>query len=115
MIVAAGAALGLAANAMSPKRIPVITPPKFVPQARDTVSLDEAKALWNGGTARVLLWADPDYAVVHSSIVACNAHMLQALAGQEIAETTGEDNVKTLRLTYSAYESARSGKAVHLS
>jgi predicted dehydrogenase len=57
-------------------------------------------------------WADPDYHVVHSSIVPCNANFLQALRGQGSAETTGEDNYKTLQLVFAAYESARSGKAV---
>ncbi|HXX23597.1 MAG TPA: Gfo/Idh/MocA family oxidoreductase [Terriglobia bacterium] len=59
-------------------------------------------------------WADPDYLVVHSSIVSCNLNFLQALRGEGIAETTGEDNVKTLRLVFAAYNSARSGNAVRL-
>jgi predicted dehydrogenase len=57
-------------------------------------------------------WADPDYLVVHSSIVPCNANFLQALRGEAAAETTGEDNVKTLKLVFAAYDSARSGNAV---
>jgi predicted dehydrogenase len=60
-------------------------------------------------------WADPDYLIVHSSIVACNAHLLQALRGEGRAETTGADNLNTIILTYAAYESARAGKTVHLS
>ncbi len=52
-------------------------------------------------------WVDPNYHVIHSSIVACNANFLQALRGEGPAETTGEDNVKTLKLVYAAYESAR--------
>jgi predicted dehydrogenase len=59
-------------------------------------------------------WVDPSYHVIHSSIVPCNAHFLQALRGETLAETTGEDNVKTLRLVYAAYDSARSGDAVCL-
>ncbi len=59
-------------------------------------------------------WADPDYHVVHSSIVACNANFLHALRGEGAAETTGEDNVKTLKLVFAAYDSARSGNAVSL-
>jgi len=35
-------------------------------------------------------WADPAYDVVQSSIVACNADLLQALRGQGAAETTGD-------------------------
>ena len=67
-------------------------------------------------------WADPDYEVVHSSIVACNANLLGALraenrtadspGGEDEAETTGEDNLRTLRLVFGAYESASSGAVV---
>lgn len=57
-------------------------------------------------------WADPAYDVVHSSIVACQANLLAALRGEAAAETTGEDNLRTLRLVFGAYESAASGQAV---
>jgi predicted dehydrogenase len=57
-------------------------------------------------------WADPAYDVAHSSLVACNAHLLQALRGEGAAETTGDDNLKTLRLVYGAYESAARGQVV---
>jgi predicted dehydrogenase len=59
-------------------------------------------------------WVDPAYAVVQTSIVACHANILQALRGQGKAETTGEDNLKTLRLVFAAYQSARGGQAVQL-
>jgi D-apiose dehydrogenase len=59
-------------------------------------------------------WADPDYAAVHSSIVACNANLLGALRGEGQAETTGADNYKTLELVFAAYESARTGQAIQL-
>lgn len=59
-------------------------------------------------------WVDPNYHVIHSSIVPCNANFLQALRGEAAAETTGEDNVKTLKLVFAAYDSARSGNAVCL-
>ena len=59
-------------------------------------------------------WANTDYEVVHSSIVDCNANLLEALRGQGSAETTGADNFKTLRLVFAAYESARTGKAVQI-
>ncbi len=58
-------------------------------------------------------WADPAYDVVHSSIVPCNADLLRALKGEGPAETTGEDNLKTVRLVFAAYESAASGQAIH--
>ena len=57
-------------------------------------------------------WANPAYDVVHSSIVACHGDMLRALSGQGSAETTGEDNLRTLRLVFAAYESARADKIV---
>jgi len=57
-------------------------------------------------------WADPAYDLVHSSIVACNANLLAALRKQRSAETTGEDNLRTMRLVYGAYASAKRGAAV---
>jgi rhodanese-related sulfurtransferase len=54
VIVMAGAVLGLGANALSPRRIPFLTPPKAPPRSSDTVPLDEAKALWGSGTALFL-------------------------------------------------------------
>jgi predicted dehydrogenase len=58
-------------------------------------------------------WVDPDYHVIHSSIVDCNANFLHALRGEGKAETTAEDNYKTLQLVFAAYDSARAGKAIH--
>lgn len=60
-------------------------------------------------------WADPRYELSQSSGVACNANLLAALTGGKPAETTGEDNLKTLRLVFGAYESARTGRSVLLS
>lgn len=57
-------------------------------------------------------WADPAYDVVHSSIVPCQADLLQALAGEGPAETTGEDNLRTVRLVFGCYESARKSQVV---
>jgi predicted dehydrogenase len=57
-------------------------------------------------------WADPRYALVHSSIVACHADLLGSLQTGTPAETSAEDNLKTLRLVFAAYESARTGQAV---
>lgn len=57
-------------------------------------------------------WADPDYHVVHSSIVDCNANLLGALRGDTAAETTGEDNYKTLELVFASYDSARSSNVI---
>jgi predicted dehydrogenase len=60
-------------------------------------------------------WADPAYDVVHASIVPCNADLLRALRGAGEAETTGEDNLKTVRLVFAAYDSAANRCAINLS
>jgi len=57
-------------------------------------------------------WADPRYALIHASIVACHANLLDALSGTGAAETTGVDNLKTLRLVFGAYESAATDRVV---
>lgn len=59
-------------------------------------------------------WMLPDYVASHSSIARCNANLLQALRGEGKAETTGEDNLNTMRLAFAAYESARTGNVVQL-
>jgi predicted dehydrogenase len=59
-------------------------------------------------------WADPRYAVAHSSIVDCQRDLLRHLSGQGRAETTGEDNLNTVRLVSAAYDSAASGETVRL-
>lgn len=57
-------------------------------------------------------WMHPDYVASHASIAACNANILRALRDEGEAETTGEDNLKTTRLTFAAYQSARTGNIV---
>lgn len=57
-------------------------------------------------------WLDPDYAVVHSSIVDCNRDILNGLLGEK-SETTGEDNFKTVQLVFGCYESAAANKLIH--
>jgi len=59
-------------------------------------------------------WADPAYDVVQASMVPCLENLLQALRGERAAETTGEDNLKTLQLVYACYDSARTGQVVKL-
>ena len=56
-------------------------------------------------------WADPDYAVVHSSIVDAQRNILNGLKGGK-AETTGEDNLQTAALVWKSYESAKTGKVI---
>ncbi|MDX2286527.1 MAG: Gfo/Idh/MocA family oxidoreductase [Bacteroidia bacterium] len=57
-------------------------------------------------------WADPAYALVHSSIVDCNRNLLRALQGHGPADTSGRDNLETLRLVHAAYASAREGRMI---
>ncbi|MFZ5831703.1 MAG: Gfo/Idh/MocA family protein [Planctomycetota bacterium] len=59
-------------------------------------------------------WADPAYDVVHASIVPCHADLLAALQGAKQAETTAEDNLRTLALVFAAYQSAGTGRVVEL-
>jgi len=57
-------------------------------------------------------WANPAYDVVHASIVPCNENILGALQGKGGAETTGEDNLKTVRLVFASYDSASANGTV---
>jgi len=59
-------------------------------------------------------WADPRYALAHSSIVPCHRNLLGALLGSSTAETTGEDNLKTMNLIFKCYQSAATGKTIKL-
>ncbi len=56
--------------------------------------------------------ANPAYDVVHSSIVPCHENILKGLRGEAEIETSGDDNLKTVRLIFAAYESAARGAAV---
>jgi predicted dehydrogenase len=60
-------------------------------------------------------WADPAYDIVHASIVPCNANLLAALKGEAPAETTGEDNLKTVRLVFASYDSADQNRVIEFS
>jgi predicted dehydrogenase len=59
-------------------------------------------------------WADPAYDAVHASIVPCHANLLAALRGEGEAETTGEDNLKTLELVFESYRSASEWRFIEL-
>ena len=60
-------------------------------------------------------WAGHGHDVVHSSIVPCNADLLRALQTGQPAETSGDDNLKTMRLVFGSYESAATGKSIVVS
>jgi predicted dehydrogenase len=57
-------------------------------------------------------WADPAYDLVHSSIVDCQADLLKHLKGEKTAETSGHDNLKTVKLVFGSYESVSTGQPV---
>ena len=59
-------------------------------------------------------WVDPEYEVTQSSIVPCIQDLVRGLRGEAAAETTGEDNLRTVRLVAAAYESADTGRAVRI-
>jgi D-apiose dehydrogenase len=59
-------------------------------------------------------WADERYALVHAGIVACNADLLRALQTSTPAETSGEDNLKTMKLVFASYDSAARRAVVNL-
>jgi D-apiose dehydrogenase len=58
-------------------------------------------------------WVDPAYEVVHSSIVPCQANLLAGLRGGS-AETTGEDNLKTVQLVFACYNSVADNRVVSM-
>ncbi|MEJ7645533.1 MAG: Gfo/Idh/MocA family oxidoreductase [Chryseolinea sp.] len=58
-------------------------------------------------------WLDPKYALVHASIVDCNRNILEGLQGNK-AETTGQDNLETVRLVNAAYSSSRKKEIVYI-
>lgn len=57
-------------------------------------------------------WDHPRLSVEPPSIVACNNDILQDILGRHKAETTGDDNFKTVQLVFSAYESARTNQVI---
>ena len=66
LIVVIGAALGLLANSVSPRRIPLITPPKPPPPPEGMLTVEQAHSLWSTGTAFFLdARAAADYEAGH--------------------------------------------------
>ncbi|MEO8270118.1 MAG: Gfo/Idh/MocA family oxidoreductase [Aureliella sp.] len=59
-------------------------------------------------------WANPEYMVVHSSMVGCHRNLLAGLRGEMPAETTAADNLRTLELVHACYDSAANGRVVHM-
>lgn len=63
---------------------------------------------------KVYPWADPEYALVHSSIVDCNRDILNAITGRAPAETTGKDNFETVRLVHASYASGKTKNIIDM-
>jgi D-apiose dehydrogenase len=59
-------------------------------------------------------WAHPDYGFAHASIVETNRNLFAALCGSGVAETTADDNLKTMRLIHLALESAQRHETVRV-
>jgi len=57
-------------------------------------------------------WDHPRLSVEPPSIVACNGDILQDILGKGKAETTGDDNFKTVQMVFGAYESASKGNII---
>lgn len=60
-------------------------------------------------------WADPAYDVNHASMVPLHQDFLRAFRTGQPPENTGADNLKTVQLVYSAYESAERNEVIQLS
>lgn len=59
-------------------------------------------------------WSDPRYDVAQASMVPCLRDLVGALRGEHGGETTGPDNLKTMELTFAAYESAAKDRVIQL-
>lgn len=57
-------------------------------------------------------WDHPRLSVEPPSIVACNRDIMLDILGKGKAETTGDDNFKTVQMVFGAYESAAKGSIV---
>ncbi len=74
----------------------------------------------HNGTSEELLspqlysWLNPQYAIVHSSLVGCNQHMVDCIRSRRPAETDGRDNLKSMELVFRAYESAQANRVIEL-
>jgi predicted dehydrogenase len=59
-------------------------------------------------------WADPAYDVVQSSMVPCHENILRSFRNRTPAETSGADNLETVKLVFGCYQSARNNQVLHL-
>ena len=59
-------------------------------------------------------WSHPAYDLVMASMVPCIENLVAALRGKGTAETSGDDTLKTLKLVFSAYDSAERDAVVRI-
>ncbi|PRY22116.1 putative dehydrogenase [Aliiruegeria haliotis] len=59
----------------------------------------------------VLPWMEPPWEVVQDSVIAIQRHWLDCLSARRETETSGRDNLQTLRVIEAAYRAAGSGRA----
>lgn len=59
-------------------------------------------------------WIRADQPHWHASIAACNQNLLNQIKTGKQAETSGEDNLKTMNLIFKAYESAARNQVINL-
>ena len=60
-------------------------------------------------------WANPEYALVHASIVQCHTALVEACQNQVSAPTSGQDNLKTMALLEACYASAERRRTIEMS
>ena len=58
-------------------------------------------------------WVDSRYALVQASMVDCHLHLLGCLIQRKQAETSAEDNLKTLAMVDAAYRAADNHQVIH--
>jgi predicted dehydrogenase len=59
-------------------------------------------------------WLHRDYKASQAALVACNRDLLEAIRGTQESDNRADSNIKSLRLVYAAYESARGGQVVYI-
>lgn len=59
-------------------------------------------------------WLHPEYRAAQAALVACHQDIIEAIQGKKESANRAEENIKTLKLVYAAYESAQSGQAVYI-
>jgi predicted dehydrogenase len=59
-------------------------------------------------------WIRHDQPHWHASIIPCNADCLKEIKTGQPAETTGDENMKTMNLVFKAYESAKKNQVISL-